>query len=197
MPIHIDLFCEDHAHEACARSLVAIAAGHESVEVSLRVASATCGIPRLKRELRAYQEIVQRSAGSPDLLLVLIDANRVGPAARRTEIIDAIETGVFPMVVIGTPDPCVERWLLADPVSFAAHIGVQPDTGPTKDRARWKTRLVDALVSANEIVTQGGAEFSDEIFGSMDLYRAGRSVPTLGAFVDELRATLRRLAASA
>ena len=53
--------------------------------------------------------------------------------------------------------------------------------------------IVEALEATGEIVTQGGADFADEIVGAMDLYRAGRAVPSLGMFIDDLRAALRRL----
>ena len=79
-------------------------------------------------------------------------------------------------------------------MSFGSTFGVEPDTSQARDRNDWKARLTDALIAVDEIVTQGGAEFAEEIFGSMDLYRAARAVPTIGSFVDELRGTLRRLA---
>ncbi len=55
----------------------------------------------------------------------------------------------------------------------------------------WKTLLVEALEGAGELVTQGGAEFSDDIV-AMDIYRAGRADPTIRAFYEDLRATLRQ-----
>jgi hypothetical protein len=191
--IKVDLFCEDNTHEACGRALVNRAAAGQSVGVSLRIASAQCGIPRLKRELRAFQEVVCRTAGRPDVLVILIDANRVGSAVRRREITETIAVEAFPSVVIGTPDPCIERWLFADPVSFAARFGTEPRVSATRDRGAWKTRLIDALTQSGEIVTQGGAEFAEEIFESMDLYRAGRSVPTLETFMADLSGAFRQL----
>ncbi len=43
-------------------------------------------------------------------------------------------------------------------------------------------------------LTQGGAEFAEEIIEPMDFYQAGRSDPTIQDFTDDLRAALRRLA---
>jgi hypothetical protein len=100
---------------------------------------------------------------------------------------------VFPEVVIGTPNPCIERWLLADPVSFSATFGVQPKIGRANTRRAWKHRLVEALEAADQVVVQGGAEFAEEIFEPMDLYRAGQSDPTIQVFADDLRAAFRRL----
>jgi hypothetical protein len=162
-------------------------------EISIRTATASSGIPRLKQELRAFQALVSHGAGTPHLLVVLIDANAEGPTARRSEIMSVLDSAVFPEFVIGTPNPCVERWLLADPVSFSETFGVQPDIGATHTRRAWKDRLVKTLEAAGQIVVQGGAEFADEIVEPMDFYRAGKSDSTIQTFTDDLRAALRRL----
>ena len=120
----------------------------------------------------------------PDLLVVLADANDIGPAARRQELDAVIDHMLFPEVVIGTPDPYVERWLLADPVSFAELFGAEPDNRGARDREAWKTRLERVLRDAGEVVIHGGAEFATEIFDVMDFYRAGRQageLPTICA----------------
>lgn len=124
---------------------------------------------------------------------MIVDANAVGPQARHREVEAMIDPTVVPAHVIGTPDPSVERWLLADPASFAGRFGVQPMTGRTSDRQALKQRLLTALEDSGRIVTQGGAEYADEVVAAMDLIRAGRAEPTLGAFVSDVRAALRRL----
>jgi hypothetical protein len=122
-----------------------------------------------------------------------VDANDVGVKARKAEVAAALDRTMLPAWVIGVPDPYVERWMLADPSSFAELFGRQPDVNAVKDRYAWKQRLIRALEESGEIVTQGGAEFADEILEAMDLYRAGKSAPSLGQFVSDLRAALRRL----
>ncbi|HTR73165.1 MAG TPA: hypothetical protein VMG80_06160 [Solirubrobacteraceae bacterium] len=194
MTRRVELFCEDSAHESCARALVERIAREVQVSASLHTATASSGVGRLKRELKAFQALASRRSGTPDLLVVLVDANAVGPAARRAEIEDILDTTVFPHHVVGTPDPCVERWLLADPTSFAEKFGVQPDITKTSDRDAWKTRLVETLEDAGQIVVQGGAELSEEIIDQMDFYQAGSHDPTIRAFTNDLRASLRRLA---
>lgn len=192
MTRQVELFCEDSAHESCARALVGRVAGELELEVSMRTATASAGIGRLKRELKAFQSWVSHRSGTPDLLVVLVDANAVGPAARRAEIEEVLDPAVFPSFVIGTPDPCVERWLLSDPVSFAETFGIQPPLGATSAHHSWKKRLIEALEAAGQIVVQGGAELSEEIVARMDFYRAGRSDPTIRTFTADLRAALRR-----
>jgi hypothetical protein len=193
MSRRVELFCEDSAHESCARALVQRIADESAVDVSIRTATASSGIGRLRQELRAFQSLISRRAGTPDLLIVLIDANAVGPAARRAEVDQWLDATVFPEVVVGTPDPCVERWLLADPASFAATFGVQPATGKTNVRNAWKNRLATTLEEAGQVILQGGAELSEEIIQPMDFYRAGKADPTIRAFTDDLRHVLTRL----
>ena len=193
MAIRVELFCEDSAHESCARALVDRIASELTVEISIHTATAGWGLGRLKQELRAFQSLVARISGTPDLLVVLVDANDVGASTRRSEIEQILDPTVFPEVVIGTPNPYVERWLLADPSSFATVFGVEPATGKTSARHTWKSRLVEALEEADVIVVQGGAELADEIFAPMDFYRAGKADPTIQAFTDDLRHALVRL----
>jgi hypothetical protein len=193
MTLRVELFCEDSAHESCARALVTRIARESEREVAIRTATASSGIPRLKQELRAFQSVVTRRAGAPHLLIVLVDANADGPSARRSEIKSVLDDAVFPEVVIGTPNPCVERWLLADPVSFSKTFGVQPEIGAANVRHAWKDRLVRALEAADEIVVQGGGEFAEEIIEPMDFYRAGKSDSTIQTFTNDLRAALRRI----
>lgn len=193
MTRRIELFCEDSAHESCGRAIIQRTAEELNLAIAIRTATASSGVGRLKRELKAFQSLASRRSGTPDLLVVLIDANAVGPAARRTEIEEILDHTVFPAYVVGTPDPCVERWLLADPVSFSGKFGIQPAIGATRDRNAWKTRLVDAMEAAGQIIVQGGTEFAEEIIAPMDFYRAGRLDSTIQAFTDDLRAALRRL----
>jgi hypothetical protein len=193
MSVRVELFCEDSAHESCARALVQRIADDAQVGVSMHTATASSGVGRLKQELRAYQSLISRRPGTPDLLIVVIDSNAVGPTARRSEISQILDTHIFPEVVIGTPNPCVERWLLADPKSFTETFGVQPVIGRPSTRDAWKNRLVTTLEAAGELLLQGGAELADEIIKPMDFYRAGKADQTILTFTDDLRHALRRL----
>lgn len=193
MPFRIDLFCEDAAHEAFGRALIERCAVEERSSVTVNVPTARFGIPRLKRELAAFQSVLRRASGAPDLLVVMVDANDVGVPGRRREVAQALDEALFPEVVIAVPDPYVERWFLADPMSFREHFGEAPAVAPPRSRIDWKGQLVKALEEAGEIVTQGGAEFADDIVHVMDLSRAGHAVSSLGTFVADVRAALRRL----
>lgn len=191
MPHHVSLFCEDAAHENFGRAIVERCAREEDVNVALSVPTARFGIPRLQSELRAFQSVLRRTGGTPDLLVVLVDANDVGVPTRKQAVTALLDFSLLPAVVIGVPDPYIERWFVADPASFADSFGEQPQAGPIRSRTDWKDRLVTALEAAGEIVTQGGAEFASEIVSTMDLYRAGQNAPSLDAFLSDLRGALR------
>lgn len=193
MRYRVDLFCEDAGHESFGRAMIQRCAQQEAIDVTLNVPTARFGIPRLRSELLAFQSVLRRTGGAPDILVILIDANDVGVQARRRQIDALLDPTVVPVSVCGIPDPYVERWLLADPQSFAATFGQEPQLGRTRTRKEWKARLVRALESGGQIVTQGGAEFADEIVTAMDLYRAGQTAPSLNAFVSDLRAEFRAL----
>ncbi|MGP0103596.1 MAG: hypothetical protein ACLPUT_18485 [Solirubrobacteraceae bacterium] len=164
------------------------------VDVTLHVGSARFGIPRLKSELKDFQSLIRRGSGAPDLLVVIADGNTGGPNERKREVAEVVDPAVFSRYIVGAPDPYVERWLLADPVSFAQHFGYQPVLGNPHGRDGWKRRLVESLEEAGEIVTQGGAEFAEEIIDVMDFYRAGKAVPTIQTFADDVRSALKQLA---
>lgn len=193
MTCRIALFCEDATHENLGRALILRCATDVGISVTLTVPTARFGIPRLKAELAAYQSVLRRTGGTPDLLVILVDANDLGVNSRKIEVAAALDPTLLPAWVIGVPDPYVERWILADPTSFAELFGRQPEVGPVSDRFTWKARLITALEQSGEIVTQGGAEFAEEIIAAMDLYRAGQAAPSLNLFVSDLVAALRRL----
>lgn len=193
MVYHVELFCEDSAHESCARAIISRIARELQIDVNVHVGSARFGLPRLKRELRDFQSSLRQGSGTPDLLVVVADGNDAGPNERQREVAEVIDPAVFPRYIVGAPDPYVERWLLADPVSFAQCFGQQPVLGTPHGRNGWKQRLVESLEAADEIVTQGGAEFAEDIIEAMDFYRAGRAVPTIQTFTDEVRSALTQL----
>lgn len=191
MAVRLNLFCEDAGHEAFARAFVERVGSDRGIEVSIGVASSRAGLGHMQRELRAYTETLRHRSGTPDVLVVLADGNAVGPNARRREIEEIPLDAVFPHWVIGTPDPCVEAWLLADPQTLSATFDHPIEDRVSNDADELKRLLKNFLVGAGEIVTQGGVEFADEIVGGMSLYRAGRREPTLKRFADDLDAALR------
>lgn len=86
---------------------------------------------------------------------------------------------------------------MADPDAVREVIGIQPGPDPGKcERALYK-RMLDALLGeAGAPVSSDPMEYAPDFVRATDLYRASKRQPSLGAFIDELRAALRGLAAS-
>lgn len=192
-----DLFVEDRAHEELIRPLISRVALDEGVRAQLRVRCARGGHGRVLTELQLYLRLLDKGVlgqGLPDLLVVATDANCAALAKRRAEVRGLVPAVLADRLVTGCPEPHVERWYLADPDSFQGVVGYQPQLLVGKcERDEYKRVLAEAVRRGGHPATLGGIEFACELAASMDLYRAGKNDRSLGAFLDELRAKLRRL----
>jgi hypothetical protein len=194
-PLVADLFVEDRAHEELVRPLVSRIAQEEQVSMTIAVRCARGGHGRVLRELELYLRLLARGGlGSPDLLVVATDGNCDSFAERREKVRSVVPESLADRLVTGCPDPHVECWYLADPDSFREVIGYRPRLEQGKcERGYYKQALADAVRRGGHPPTLGGIEFARELVKMMNLYRAGKNDPSLGAFLDELRARLRQL----
>ena len=192
----VDVFVEDAAHEELLKALVARMADAEGVAVRVRVRTARGGHPRAFTEFRTYQEVSGFAAAgdrTADLVVVGIDGNCSSFAEARKRILSATTAPFRTRVVPACPDPHVERWYLADLKAFRDVVGRGPTTVLQKCvRSHYKGILRSAIREAGHPASDG-LEFAAEIAARMDLYQAGRSDASLKAFLDDLRAGLRRL----
>ena len=168
--------------------------------MSVKVVSSQGGHGRAITELVTWQ--IARSAASvpstPDVLVVAIDTNCSRFTETRQEIEKAVRTDLLDFLSTACPEPHIERWYMADPESFRAVVGTVPVLGPEKcARERYKKILSDTIERAGyPRAFLDGTEFAREIVDGMDLYRAGKNIRSIGAFIEDLRNRLRRLAAS-
>ena len=190
----VDIFVEDRAHEHFVRGLVIRIAEEEAKPIVLQVRSARGGHGRVVSEYENYQMLVGKGAlATPHLLVVTIDANCTAYSAKRDEVLEATEDRYHDILVVGCPDPHVERWYLADIPSFQRVVGVSPSFQRRKcQRDYYKSVLANAVRDAGHPSTLGGIEFAEELARDMDLYSAGRQDRSLGAFTDDLRNAMRR-----
>lgn len=196
-PIHVDIFVEDRAHEDFMVALVERTADGLNKAVEIRVRSARGGHGRTLNELEIYQKsILEGIAGLsvPDVLVISIDAN-CSPYTKMRKIISrVIDTALKGNAVIACPDPHIERWYLADAVSFRGIVGPLRPLGRRKcERDFYKEILSRAVAGGGHVPILGGIEFARELAQSMNLFRAGKSERSLKAFVSDLRALLKRL----
>lgn len=191
----VDLFAEDHAHQAFLEPMIHRLARDLKLDVTLRVRSARGGHQRALGELKLYQRSVTKGFARlvrPDIVIVAIDANCSAHARARRDIAREIDRELRAITAIACPDPHIERWYLADPSSFAEVVGKEPRPGKRKcDRDTYKRILSDTVASAGHPVLLGGIEFAGEIVAAMDFYRAGRRERSLKHFIDEVQALLR------
>ena len=200
-PLVVDLFVEDRAHEVFVGALANRVAREEQVTLSVQSRSARGGHPRALKEFGTYQALVEKGAlanRAPDLVVVVIDGNCATSRKKREEIRRATRLHLRNRLVVGCPNPHVERWFLADPDSFHEVVGHRPVVGRDKcERGHYKRLLTDAIRKGNQPATLDGIEFAAELVEAMNLYRAGRHDSSLRAFVDELRSRFRGMQRSA
>lgn len=189
--LKVDLFAEDRAHEAFLDALVRRLFREVGTETLIRHRSPLGGHGKMLTELEAFQKIIQgRQPGIdvPDILVVARDANCQRFTQARQAVHGLIDQRVFPAFAIACPDPHIERWFLADPVSFQQVIGAESRPGRRKcERDLYKRKLADAIRRGGHPPTLGGIEFAAELIAVMDLYRAGRNEPSLQHFIDDFR----------
>jgi hypothetical protein len=191
------LFAEDRGHEELLRAVIERLATENGLDLEVRVGSARGGHGHALRELKLFQSVLLGSLSGiplPDLIVIGIDSNCQSLAAMRQSIQNILDQRLRDRTVIACPEPHVERWYLADPVAFSEAVGPAPTLGKTKCvKDRYKAILARAVSDAGHISPQGGLEFAREIVARMDWYRAGKSAGSLKMFLDDLRASLKRL----
>ena len=190
----IDLFVEDRAHEDFLRPLLLRLASEAAKLVGVRIRIARGGHSRALAEFTNYQRVVAKGGlPLPDLLVVAIDTNCIGFSAARKAVDSEVSPAFRERTIVACPDPHIERWYLADPVSFRDVVGVRPRVRKRKcERALYKSILASAVVEAGHPPTLGGIEFAEEIVAAMDLYRAGKGEPSLKHFLDAAKAQLKQ-----
>ncbi len=191
--VRIELFCEDSGHERFVRALVRRLFGRGSHRVDIQTRTGRGGHGRVITELRAWQRSVEQGlvAKRPDLVVIVIDANCLRWSDARRRIQDALVENLFANVVVGCPDPHVERWCLADPPAFTRVVGGAPLPDPGKcGRSMYKELLLRSIENAGATILTDEMEFAPDIVKEMDLYQAGKNQPSLGHFIEDLHAAL-------
>ncbi len=195
--IRIDVFAEDHAHEAFLRAVLKRLAHEKGKRIHIRIRNGRGGHGRVMTELALYQRAIVKEVALtelPDILIVAIDANCKRLNKARNEIEKNLAPQIMGNAVIACPDPHIEKWYLADPVSFYQVVGKQPKAEKTKcERDRYKAILSETIRTAGHPLTLGGIEFAEDLVNAMDFYRAGKHDRSFGAFFDDLNGRIAGL----
>ena len=183
----VDLFAEDRAHEEFIKAVIQRLAQEAGREIRQHVRSARGGHGRAVSEFKAYQASVRDGIGGlrlPDVVCVAIDANCKRFTAAKKSLEEAILDPFKGRVIIACPDPHIERWYMSDPESFYKVVGAKPKVTKRKCRRDlYKRELARAVKEGGHPPTLGGIEFAAEIVAAMDLYKAGKSEPSLKHFI--------------
>jgi hypothetical protein len=192
----IVLFCEDRGHEQFCRALLKRLLREGSVTARVEAPSARGGHGAAVSEFRAWQSaVVQGSiAGVPSLLVLVVDGNCQGWNSAKQDLAKEVRSDVFRRTVIGCPDPHIERWCLADSQAFKDVVGGEPPRDPDKcERDLYKRLLRDAILGAGQPILTDAMEFAPDLVERADLYAASRAQPSLGGFIDDLRAAIKQI----
>ena len=190
----VGFFMEDIAHVRFMTGLVNRIASEIGVATRFDVRNASGGISQMRSELRRflrYHTNIQSALF--DILIIVQDADKEGETEVRSQIRNLIERTGYPRTtIIAAPDPYIEAWYLADPVSIQTISGYQNLIQIPQDNNE-KNLYKSELSQAFGYAPLGGIEYADEIVAGMDLYRASQNLSSLRHFIDELRSALTQL----
>ena len=93
------------------------------------------------------------------------------------------------LVSYATPDPHIERWMLADPRAFQTVFGRGCTLLAVKCAKDEYKKLLRKEILACEIdPALGGEEFAEDIVAAMDLGQVETGEPSFGLFLKSLKA---------
>ena len=121
----IGLFMEDIAQGNFITSIISRIASERDLRVTFEIRNATGGIPKMRGELSRFLRD-QAQVGSPvfDILIIVRDADFASESEIKRQIQRHVERARYRgEVVIAAPEPYIEAWYLADPISIQAITG--------------------------------------------------------------------------
>lgn len=193
----VDLYCEDRGHEQFCRALLERLARDEGVPLRLRTQNSRGGHGRAVTEFKLWQRKVSKGLPEeiPDLLVMVIDGNCEDWGTAHKAHSTVVQDDVFPRVVVGCPEPHIERWCFADPESFQEVIGTAPPADPGKcERSFYKNLLRQTILQAGQLILTDEMEFAPDLVAKMSFYKAGKNQRSFGHFVEGLQSAFRLLA---
>jgi hypothetical protein len=189
---NIDMFVEDHGHEAVLKALVNRLAKQSGVAIRITLRTSKGGHGRVLSTLKEYiRDLKKGGRELADLLIVAIDGNCTGYSQCKQEI-DQVTQGFAVPVICAIPDPHIERWLLLDATAFKKVVGKGCSAPAQKcDRGHYKRLLIEAIQQAGKTAFLEGLEYAEDLVNEMDLERVERVEDSLGKFLKSLRQQLQ------
>jgi hypothetical protein len=192
----IAIFCEDSFHEVYSSALVKRFASEVQLTVNVRVYSATGGLSKMHYEFGMFMADIQRNTvRMPDLLIVILDANCIGYVERK-KLIDAV-VAKYPqlahLVIVGIPDPHIERWMLVDPDAFRQVFDCGCTLPAVKcEKDLYKKLLRKEISNSGIVPALGGQEYAEDIVERLSIGKINAE-NSLRLFVRDLRGQLKQI----
>ena len=195
--VRIFLIVEDIAHEKIFRALIRRIARDERIKYTITTSIKAGGSGKVTIEIKGFQKVLKRGllpGGIPDLLIVMRDSNCEGFHKIKRELEEIIDKDLFPLYVIGCPDPHAEKWFFADQESFYKLFGFIPGISLSECRQDYyKNALKDAIKKAGWPSTQGGIEYAEDVFSLMDFSNIAKNDDSLITFINDIRASFKQM----
>ena len=190
---NISLFVEDQAHQDFLTVLTDRFAEEYNVKINIKAYSVRGGHGRVIKELRQYQQNLQRNRENlPDLIIVGTDGNCRKPSEREREINLAISEDFAHLVISAIPDPHIERWLLLDSAAFRIVFGRGcPAPDQKCERDRYKRLLLNAIYEAGIVLFSTDLEYIVDLVKAMNLQRMGQTDDSIGRLLRALQRQFR------
>ncbi len=190
---NLGLFVEDVFHERFISQLLRRMAEEYNQTVTLEPRSVRGGHGRVLHELKEYLRDLRRYREQPyDAIIVTVDANCKTAPIKQREINEALGE-MRTEVIIATPDPHIERWMLLDSAAFKKAVGRGCATPPEKcERGFYKDFLRQEIARANVPALLGGLEYVEDFIAALDLSRMSRVDRSFGDFLSEVHSFLKR-----
>ena len=195
----IIFFGEDIAHRKVIGALIFRLAQEEGAVIKF-VSECEIGVSGVENILKIYlRDVKKYRRDTPDLLVVVRDANRRGYSVRYREIENIVKNELKESTgnierVIAIPDPHIERWLLLDSEAFRIVVG-RGCKAPkyNNDKGYYKKLLLDAILEADKPPPSlGGIEYAEDIMNAMDIQRVMRADASFKKFVEDIRRILKQ-----
>ena len=151
----VDMFGEDEGHRAVVKSIL------DKVNPGLNV-KYRC----INRKHKILKPLVIES--NSDVLILVKDANAEGIVKRRNQLSELVGESKKHKLVLCTPDPYIEKWLLLDAAAFTRVIGKGFDAPKSSEHhGYYKDFLSRSIMHAGH-TTKTGLERAADIINAMD-----------------------------
>jgi hypothetical protein len=173
----VDLFGEDEGHEAVIKSIL------YKIHPTWKLKCVT-----INRRNQILKALIRQSEA--DILILAKDSNAEGVVKRRNQLSDLVHESKKNRLVLCTPDPYIEKWLLLDSAAFKRVFGKGFDAPKASEtHGYYKDFLRRSIVNAGH-TTKTGLDRAADIIHAMDFDTIQDD--SFQSFITELKTFLQK-----